>query len=301
MAIVEIRHLRYFIAVAENLSFSRAAEQLGLAQPPLTQQIQALEAELGVQLFDRKTRPIQLTRAGQTLLQEAQALLTRLEEAVRTTRRTHQGEIGYLTLGIHNSVANTILPNLLTTFHQQFPNVELKLQEVTVPQELVLLRNHQLDVVFHRSTMPYEGDADLSCYPLMQETFLLILPEKHPLVNLPEIPITALQGESLVLPDLNVLPFYSQVIQACQTAGFEPKIEQTIRSGGIITLLSLVAAGVGLSILPSHVQVLHREGIVYRAIAGLDLCRHIAVVWRTDDISPVLQNLLSVIQSAVNF
>ena len=297
---MEIRHLRYFIAVAENLSFSRAAEQLGLAQPPLTQQIQALEAELEVQLFDRKTRPIQLTMAGQTLLQEAHALLIRLEQAVLTTRRMQQGDIGYLTIGIHNSVANTILPNLLATFRQQFPAVQLELREVTVSQELVLLRNHQLDVVFHRSTKPYEGDADLLFCPLMQETFLLILPEYHPLVDLAEVPITALQGESLVLPDLNVLPFYSQVLQACQTAGFEPKIDQTIRSGGIVTLLSLVAAGVGLSVLPSHVQVLHREGVVYRPIAGLDLCRHIAVVWRKDTVSSVLQNFLSAIQSAVN-
>lgn len=298
---MEIRHLRYFIAVAENLSFSRAAEQLGLAQPPLTQQIQALEAELEVQLFDRKTRPIQLTMAGQTLLKEAHTVLTQLEQAVRTTRRIHQGDIGHLTIGIHNSVVNTILPNLLTTFHQQFPAVQLELREVTVAQELLLLRNHQLDVVFHRSTTPYEGDADLCFCPLMQETFLLILPEYHPLVDLAEVPITALQGESLVLPDLNVLPFYSQVIYACQMAGFEPKIDRTIRSGGIITLLSLVAAGIGLSVLPSHVQVLHREGIVYRPISGLDLCRHIAVVWRKDGISSVLQNFLNAIQSLVNF
>jgi DNA-binding transcriptional LysR family regulator len=297
---MELRHLRYFIAVAEQLSFSRAAQQLGLAQPPLTQQIQALEAELAVQLFDRKTRPIRLTPAGQTFLQSAQAILTQVDQAVLTARQVHQGHLGKLTLGIHNSVANTILPSLLTAFHQRFPDVRLELREVTVPQELALLQNQQLDLVFHRSAAPYTNDSDLGFRALMQEAFLLVLPERHPLAELAAVPLTALKGESLILPNLDVLPFYRQVIDACRRAGFEAEVDLSIRSGGIITLLSLVAAGVGLSVLPSHVQVLRREGIVYRPIQGLDLHRHITVVWRQDDTSPVLRNFLDMMQTSTD-
>jgi DNA-binding transcriptional LysR family regulator len=287
---MELRHLRYFKAVAESLSFSRAAKALDIAQPPLSQQIKALEAELNVKLFDRTTHPIQLTVAGQTFLQEARAILEQVDRATRTTQQVDRGYVGKLTLGIHNSFANSHLPNLVAQFHQHFPDVRLEFREVTVRQELELLQNHQLDVVFHRSATVDRNGTNFNYLPLLEEDFVLVLPENHPLAARSNVPLTALQGESLILPDLDVLPFYQQVIEACLRCGFEPQLDVKIRSGGLVTLLSLVASGMGLSVMPAHTQILHREGIVHRPIQDFQLKRHITLVWHKNDTSPVVNN-----------
>jgi DNA-binding transcriptional LysR family regulator len=290
---MELRHLRYFVAVAQARSFSRAAEALNMAQPPLSQQIKALERELKVQLVDRTTYPIQLTIAGQTFLEEALAILSHVERATRTTQQVDRGCVGKLTLGIHNSFANSHLPNLVVQFHQQFPDVRLEFREVTVMQELELLQNHQLDVVFHRSATVDWDRTNFNYLPLLEENFVLVLPENHPLTAQSSVLLAALEGESLILPDFDVLPFYHQVIDACRQCGFEPKLDLSIRSGGLITLLSLVATGLGLAVMPGHTQILHREGIVYRPLQGLNLRRQIGLVWRKDDPSPVLKAFLN--------
>ncbi|AKG19949.1 LysR family transcriptional regulator [Calothrix sp. 336/3] len=289
---MELRHLRYFTAVAESLSFSRASEALGIAQPPLSQQIKALETELNVQLFNRSTHPIQLTIAGQIFLQEARAILLQLDQATRTTQQVDRGYLGKLTLGIHNSFANSHLPGLVAQFHQQFPDVRLEFREVTVVQELELLQNHQIDVVFHRSPAIYQDGMTFNCLPLLEEEFVLVLPENHPLTARAIVPLTDLKGESLILPDLDVLPFYRQVINACRQSGFEPRLDLSIRSGGLITLLSLVATGLGLSVMPAHTQILNRQGVVHRPIQGLQLKRHITLLWRKNEDSPVLNNFI---------
>jgi DNA-binding transcriptional LysR family regulator len=293
---MELRHLRYFMAVAENLSFSIAAEKLQIAQPPLTQQIQLLEAELGVKLFDRKTRPIQITIAGQSLFKDLQSMMIHLDQAVRKAQQLHEGQGGYLTIGIHNSVATSVLPSILTEFRSQFPQVILELREVTIEQEIPLIKNHQLDVVFHRSPSLHERDPSLSFSPIFQEAFVLVLPDRHPLAAHSEVSLTALHEESLILPFLPGFPFYEQVISACEAVGVKPRIATEIKATGIVTLLSLVATGMGMTILPSHVQTLHRDGVVYRPISGLNLDRQTTVVWRKDNTSSVLQNFLKIAQ-----
>jgi DNA-binding transcriptional LysR family regulator len=293
MITMELRHLRYFRAVAESLSFSRAAEALDIAQPPLSQQIKALEGELNVQLFNRSTHPIQLTIAGQTFLQEARTILLQVDQATRATQQIDRGYSGKLTLGIHNSFANTQLPRKVAQFHQQFPDVRLEFREVTVAQELELLQNHQVDVVFHRSATVDLDQTNFNYLPLFAEDFVLVLPENHSLTALVTVPLAALKGESLILPDLDLLPFYHQVIDACRQSGFEPKLDLSIRSGGLVTLLSLVASGMGLSVMPAHTQVLHREGVVHRPIQGLQMKRHLALVWLNNDNSPILNNFVN--------
>ena len=289
---MELRHFRNFIVVAENLSFTVAAEKLQMAQPPLTQQIQALESELGVTLFDRRTRPIQLTAAGQVFLEEARSMMSHLAQSVRKVQRVGDGEVGSLTIGIHNSVATSILPILLTTFRSQFPLVILELREVTIDQEIPLLKNHQLDVVFHRLPSPYENDLSLSSCSILQESFVLVLPETHRLASCNHLSIAALHQESLILPFLEGAPFYQTVIETCTAEGIQPRIATEVKATGIVTLLSLVATGIGLTILPSHVQTLHREGVVYRPISGLNLDRKTTLVWRKENDSPVLHNFL---------
>jgi len=302
----ELRQICYFMLLVQvNNNFSEAAKQLGIKQPPFSQRIQALEKSLStrkapdVKLLDRSKHPVELTEAGKVFFKEVQLALSHLEWAIAQTQRASQGQIGHLTIGIHNSVANTIFPEVLRRFRQRFSDVALELREVTIPQEIQLLKNHQLDVVFHRSEVPFEGDSNLDVMPILQEDFLLVLPEDHVLADQFQVPLKALKDEAIILPPLDVLPFYQQVIALCKEAGFEPKIVDTISATGIVTLLSLVTAGAGVAILPSHVQVLHREGLVYKPIQGKTLVRHIAAVWRQDDSSPTLHNFLDVIQEVM--
>lgn len=304
----ELRQICYFIAVVQaDNNFSEAAKRLGIKQPPLSQRIQALEELLSthqktfaVKLFDRSKRPIELTEAGQAFLVEAQQALIHLNRAVSYARQASQGEIGRLIIGMNNSIANTILPEVVQEFQQRFPKVELELHEVTIQHEIQMLKNHQLDVIFQRSPSFEQNDPALSFQPILEEYFVVALPTTHALADQSKISLKALADDAIILPSLDVLPFYEKVVTLCREAGFEPKINQTVTVTGVVTLLSLVAAGVGVSILPNHVQTLHREGVVYRSLQNAALNRQIAVVWRQEDSSIVLRQFLKVIQEVMN-
>ncbi|WP_199329611.1 LysR family transcriptional regulator [Coleofasciculus sp. FACHB-1120] len=306
----ELRQICYFIAVVQaDNNFSAAAKRLGIKQPPLSQRIQALEELLSinqktlpVKLFDRSKRPLELTEAGQAFLIEAQQALIHLERAVSRARQASQGEIGRLIVGMNNSIANTILPEIVQEFRQRFPMVELELHECTIVQDIQLqmLKNHQLDVIFSRSPSFEQNDPTLSFQPILEEYFIVALPITHALANQMTISLKALAEEAIILPSLDVLPFYEKVVTLCREAGFEPKINQTVTATGVVALLSLVAAGVGISILPNHVQTLHREGVVYRALENAALNRQIAVVWRQENSSIVLRQFLKIIWEVTN-
>jgi len=304
----ELRQICYFIAVVQaDNNFSEAAKRLGIKQPPLSQRIQALEEllsthpkTLAVKLFDRSKRPIKLTEAGEAFLVEAQQALIHLNRAVSYARQASQGEIGRLIIGMNNSIANTILPEVVQEFQQRFPKVELELHEVTIQHEIQMLKNHQLDVIFQRSPSFEQNDPALSFQPILEEYFVVALPTTHALADQTKISLKALADDAIILPSLDVLPFYEKVVTLCREAGFEPKINQTVTVTGVVTLLSLVAAGVGVSILPNHVQTLHREGVVYRSLQNAALNRQIAVVWRQEDSSIVLRQFLKVIQEVMN-
>jgi DNA-binding transcriptional LysR family regulator len=253
-----------------------------------------------VKLFDRSKRPIELTEAGQAFLIEVQQALIHLDRAVSHARQASQGEIGRLIIGMNNSIANTILPEVLQSFQQRFPKVALELHEVTIQQEIQMLKNHQLDVIFQRSPSFAQNDSALSYHPILEEYFVVALPTRHALADQATIPLQALADDAIILPSLDVLPFYERIITICREAGFEPKNNQTVTVTGVVTLLSLVAAGVGVSILPNHVQTLHREGVVYRSIQNATLNRQIAVVWRQEDTSTVLRQFLKVVQEVMN-
>lgn len=299
----ELRQICYFMALVEaDNNFSEAASRVGIKQGAFSQRIQALEEKLStpkaqVNLLDRTTRPMLLTEAGRRFLQEVELALLHLDRAVSQARLASQGELGHLTIGIHNAAANSILPNVLKLFRRRFPQVQLELREVAIAQEISLLKSHQLDVVFHRSPSPHERDPELDCMPLLQESFLVVIPETHRLAKQQQVGLSALQNESIILPDLELLPFYKQFIRLCQEAGFEPNIIHTIQATGIVTLLSLVAAEIGLSILPGHVQVLQRQGVVYRPLRGKVPDRRMTVVWRKNNSSIALRQFLDLVQT----
>lgn len=294
---MELRHLRYFIAVAEEKNFSYAAQRLHIAQPPLSQQISALEAEIGIKLFDRKKRPLQLTSAGQVFLEEARLVLTQLEYAIVQTQRASRGEIGQLVVGTNSSIANSLLPEMLRTFRDRFPHVKLVLRELTASEQIQELDNRRLDVGFDRLPHSHQQDTNLSYLPILRESLVIALPQTHHLATQTEIPLEAMADEPFVLPSLEIVPSYTEIIHLCQQAGFFPKVVQ--EATWMITVLSLVAGGVGVALLPSNVQNLQRTGVVYKPIKGANLSREIVVVWRQENSSPVLHEFLNVIRELI--
>ena len=293
---MELRHLRYFIAVAEELSFSRAAEQLRITQPPLTQQIQALEAELGVKLFDRKTRPLQLTLAGQSFLDEARSILAQLEQGIGKTQRIHKGELGYLTIGFTSSIANSALPTILRTFRQHYPEVKLIFQEENSAFQLQRLRDRQTDIIFTYQYQELTEANDLEMVPLMEEELVVVLPETHPLTNQSKISLSDLAEEEFIMPLQEIvfgLP--EKIYHMCAQAGFVPKVAQEVVF--MVTILGLVAAEMGICILPSSAQNLQRQGVVYRAIRENTITTQLFGIWRHQNSSPILKHFLDIIQA----
>lgn len=299
----ELRQICYFMTVVQaGNNFSEAAYRLGIKQPPLSQSIQALEKLLSadpkaptVKLFDRSKRPIALTEAGQVFWKEAQLALRHLEQAILQAQQASQGQIGRLNIGLNNAIVNSILPEVLKEFQKQFPNVELGLREVTIQQEISMLKSRELDVVFQRSPSFSQNDPDLRFQSILEEYFVVALPASHPLVQQKQISLTDLSQEAFIIPSLELLPFYKEVISLCRKAGFEPEVVSNVSVTGVVALLSLVASERGIAILPNHVQTLKRDGIVYRIIQDAKLNREMAVVWRQSDTSIVLLNFLNVI------
>jgi DNA-binding transcriptional LysR family regulator len=293
---MEIRHLRYFIAVAETQNFSHAADKLKIAQPPLSQQIQALEKELGVQLFDRKKRPLRLTFSGQTFLEEARQVLVQLERAIRVTKLVHQGESGHLAIGFTSSIANSIFPDIRRAFREGYPNANLLWNELATASQLHALRENRLDAgLLH---LPHEAlqDNDLNSELIMEEPFVAVLPARHRLATEAQISLCDLAVEDFVLPSVEFSTGLSQQIYLlCNQAGFVPNVVQ--EGTFMLTILGLVAGEVGVSLLPANAQNLQRRGVVYRPLQGPTSNVKIFVVHRLNDTSMLLHNFLKVVKA----
>lgn len=293
---MEFRHLRYFIAVAEEQSFSRAAIRLRIAQPPLSQQIQALEAELEVKLFDRKKRPPQLTLAGQALLEEARGMVAQLEQATHKIQRIHIGELGCLTVGFTSSIANSILPSILRSFRQHYPKVKLTLQEQNSAFQIQGLRDRQTDVVFVYKDCAVLEAQDLEIMPLLQESLVVALPQNHRLSSRSSIELSDLATEEFIMPLRQVVSgLPEQIHYLCDQAGFVPRVVQ--EATFMVTILGLVAGEMGISILPFSVQKLQRVGVVYRPIQEKTTIKQLVAAWRRNDSSPILQKFLGIVQA----
>ncbi|MEM9908538.1 MAG: LysR family transcriptional regulator [Cyanobacteria bacterium P01_D01_bin.44] len=294
---LEIRQVCYFLMVVESgNSFRRAAERLHIEQPPLSQRVRALEKRLNVQLFDRRRRPVQLTPAGQVFREEVQQALQQLQRAIIQAQRAAEGDIGHLTIGIASSMANGLLPELLRQFRDRTPQVTLELRELTAEQQLQALEAGQLDVGFEVMAPSMLANRQLDWRMVAEESLVVVLPETHPLAAHPTIPLKALATESLILPSLRAFPFYESFLEQCALAGFRPRLVENTTATWMLTILSLVAADVGLAILPSTVLTLQRQGVVYRPISGLELTRQLMMVWQPANASATLRRLLEVVE-----
>jgi DNA-binding transcriptional LysR family regulator len=292
---MELRHLHYFIAVAEELHFSRAAERLHISQPPLSQQIQSLEEELGIKLFERTKRQVHLTEAGKVFLERSYLVLAQLEQVIEVTQQIGRGEVGRLAIGFVDSAMYTLLPEILRVFREQFPLVELRLYEMTTAQQIQALYDKQIDVGIVRSAISESG-LNVEC--LSHELLVLALPENHPFSTQAQVSLSSLADEFFILFPAKLGPvFYEQIIHSCQQAGFRPKVAQ--EAVQMQTIIGLVAAGLGIAIVPASLQNFHRSGVIYRPLQEQIPNTGLYLAWRQHDSSSVVSPFLNLAQKTI--
>jgi DNA-binding transcriptional LysR family regulator len=259
---IELRHLRYFLAVAETLHFGRAAKKLGMAQPPLSQQIRKLESLLGAPLFERTTRGVTLTPAGMVLRERAASTMTRLADDLEQTRRVARGEEGRLRVGFSGSVMFTEMPAALQQYRREYPRVELQLREMWTSEQLPALADGAIDVGFLRDG---ERRPELAITTLLREPFYVVLPAEHRLRRQRAVDPAALAEEPFVLFARRMGSLaYDRTVRCCLDAGFQPNIVQYAPQ--FPTLVRLVAAGLGVSIVPACVATATFPGAVFRPL-----------------------------------
>lgn len=261
---MELRHLRYFLAVAEELHFGRAAARLHLAQPPLSQQIRALEEEIGARLLERTSRRVCLTPAGAAFLERAREVLRQAEEASRLARRIHAGEGGELAVGFMNPVMDAVLCRALAAFRASRPGVALRLRELPTPAQCDELRAGRLDVGFIRLAAGLDLNG-LDIRTVLREPYVLALPEGHRLEALAVVPLAEIAAEPLILFPRQAMPaLYDAMLATLRVRGGEPSISQEV--GGKHAALSLVAAGFGLCLVPASARDWARRGVALREV-----------------------------------
>lgn len=285
---MELRQLRYFIAVAEELHFTRAAERLHIGQPPLSQAIQALEADVGAQLFERTRRWVRLTEAGRLFLADAYRILALSEQATQTARRAQRGEAGELRIGFTFSTPLTPLFALvINRYRQQFPAVSLTLHEMATLPQLDALQERRLDLGFVRppeTAVP----AAITLAPLRTDPLIAVLPSASPLAAKAPIGIGELAGESFVMyPHDAGTGIYPQIFRLCRVAGFVPRIGQV--AGEASTIIGLVAAGCGVSVLPSSFDRIRMDGVVYVPLADADASTTLLLAQRGGEQAPLVR------------
>jgi DNA-binding transcriptional LysR family regulator len=297
---LELRHLRYFIAVAEEGHITRAAERLGMQQPPLSQQIQALERELGVQLLRRKPRGVELTDAGRALLEDARAILAHVDHAFATTRRTARGEQGRIAVGFTSSAPfHPFVPRVIRAFRDAFPLISLTLEESGTTELIEDLRRERVDAAFIRA--PVADPMGLTVNPLLEEAMLVALPSAHALgqgsgVADAALPLAELAGETFVVYRRHSGPgLYDAIFAACHAAGFSPIVGQA--APRIVSTLNLVAAGLWIAIVPASLQRMQMDGVVYRRLAGAPQPRApLLLATRRADTGAVVRQFLDLVK-----
>jgi DNA-binding transcriptional LysR family regulator len=273
---IELRHLRYFIAVAEELHFGRAAQRLHISQPPLSQQIMQLEAETGAQLFNRTNRSVQLTPAGAQFLQDARAILLQVEQVTQRAARLHRGEEGELRIGFTSSAAFIgVMSDALYVFRQRWPNVHVQMQEINTRQQLAPLHEGKLDLGVMRNTpLP----ADLHHQLLLREPLCAVVHKAHPLATAGRITLQALAREPFVFFDPQVgTALYSEILDLLQRYQIRPYITQEV--GEAMTILGLVATGLGVSILPASFSHARLANVVWLPLEESDAQSEMWLVW----------------------
>ena len=289
---MELRHLRYFVAVAEELNFRRAAERLHISQPPLTTQLQRLEEEIGAKLLERDTHHVALTAAGNVFLQSCRQLLHDADTAAQAARRAAHGERGRLAIGFIASLTHGIVPTLLRDYRRRFPDIELVLAEMDTSQQLEDLRERRLDVGLMGAWLPHEH-KELESVVIAEEPLLAALPEDHSLAQRRRLQLAALAQEKFVLAShQNASGYNGWLMQICEKAGFKPQIaRESYRR--TTTVLNYVAAGFGITIVPAQFSRVPTSGIVFVPLARCTPLYRYCAVWHHDGRTPALEGFIT--------
>ena len=289
---MELRQLRYFVAVAEERHFGRAAKKLRLSQPPLSTQIKGLEEELGVKLFQRSTRQVALTDAGRTFLERAEGILEAVEEAKEAAKGADEGARGRLEIGFISSATLGLLPPAIRLFRERFGGVEIELRELTSAQQIDALYAGEIRVGLVRLPLRAPG---LRFEPLQEESFLVALPSGHPLEALESVPLEAMVDQPLIFFTRQLMPsLHAQIVELFQRVGAFPNVVQ--HAVHLQTIVGLVASDVGLAILPEPAERFSREGVVYRSLDAPDATSWVGLAWVEGDESKLVKNFVRTVR-----
>ena len=293
---MELRHLRYFVAVAEERHFGRAAERLHMAQPPLSTQIRQLEAELGVALLTRTTRRVELTDAGNAYLTRARELLAAVDDAGSEARRIAAGLSGRLVIGCVGSATYTLLPGLARRLHEDLPGIDVTFRgEILVPDLVEGVLSGTLDVALLR---PPVDEAGVVLRPLRREGLVVAVPRGHPLAGRTDLVVDDLRGQDLVAhPGQGRSVMSTFLTDLCRASGFTPRIRHEVAETS--TLVTFVAAGLGLAVVPEPVAALQIPGVAYRPLRPETLGVDLAAATRAGEAAPQVGRALDVLTALV--
>jgi DNA-binding transcriptional LysR family regulator len=288
---LELRHIRYFLAVAEERHFTRAAAKVGIGQPPLSQQIKDLEREVGAALFHRLAHGAELTEAGKAFLTAVKEMPLIAERATAAARRAARGETGSLRVGFTASATfNVVVPSTIRAFRRAYPDIDLTLEEANTAPLITRLREGTLDTAFLRPGAA--GTDELQVRRLSEEPMVVALPKRHHAAAFEQIDLALLKDDPFLLfPRENAPTLYDTVVDACRKAGFEPIIGQLVPH--VASIVNLVAAELGVSIVPASMMQVRVTGIAYRQIAGQSPMTQLALAYRRGETSPVLRNFIA--------
>jgi DNA-binding transcriptional LysR family regulator len=293
---IDLKQLKYFLAVAEEKSFSRAAERLHISQPPLSQQIMKLESELGVRLFTRTTRSFELTVAGKALMSEASELLAKMRMTIDTIRQIDRGEVGRLRVGIVGSAMWGPIPSLLERFQTQFPKVTWTLHEAGPNEQWEALRARQIDVGFWREPRLDEDvlkQAALRQQLCFRENVCVAVNERHPLASQPAIELTDIANEPMLTLHLDQSAEPRYLIQCCVNAGFQPTIFQEAAEPQ--TLLAMVGAGLGVALMPETTARIGWPGVTFLPVKTNPPSANLYITYPNQDDAPVVRAFLKIL------
>ncbi|MED1740676.1 LysR family transcriptional regulator [Bacillus swezeyi] len=287
---MELRHLRYFMVVAEELHFGKAALRLQMTQPPLSQQIKQLENEIGVTLLKRSKRAVRLTAAGGVFLKQIKEGLSQIDQAVDMAQRTARGELGRLVIGFVGSATFEIMPPIIREYRNQFPSVKIELRELSTPNQVKALLNGHIDIgVLH----PPLGNDELITNTVKKSHCVLALPKQHPLTKKTRVDLLDLEEESLIVIAKESWPsLYTEFNFLCEKAGFIPNIAQEATEYQMV--IGLVSAGMGIAVVPTAAKRLFNLDVVYKEIEDLPLRAEWVTAYRKDNRNPALRHFIDV-------
>jgi DNA-binding transcriptional LysR family regulator len=294
---MELRHLKYFLAVAEELNFTRAARRLHMAQPPLTQQIKALEAEIGVALFDRSRYRIALTEGGKVFADDVARILGEVRLAVLAAQRAARGVVGQLRVGFTESASfNPLVTSAFRSLRTAFPQVDVSLEEHQSLELYTALKESRIDAAFVRP--PLSNSAGVTLHMLQKEAMVLAVPNWHRLAARKTVALRELRSEAFILYPRSVRPGLADaVVTACEKAGFTPRVEQYAPQ--MSSTINLVAASLGISIVPQSMAGLQPQAVAYIRLRGRPVEAALAIAFRTDERSPIVLKFVEITRELI--